>query len=250
MTLSPLAAVVPQHAIRFAGHDTHQHELPHLVHVVSGRAHLTTGDQTTYRLAAGESVWLAARVPHAVRVSEGGLVLGPLLDAEDAPPGPVMRLPVLSEVSRVATVLLGAAPTTEAQIAPFRRALGEALRAACARYFPLVEPRHPVAHAIARDALRGPDTLERLARRHHMSARQVQRLFLAETGLAFARWRTRARLNSAIPELLAGTPATLAAARAGYTTRSGLLRALARECEVDADVLRRDPRLALSDRVA
>ncbi|UED86755.1 helix-turn-helix transcriptional regulator [Streptomyces profundus] len=249
MTVSPLAAVVPHHAIRFLGHDTHEHEVPHLVHVVSGTAELVA-DGRRFPLRTQESAWLAPFVAHAVRVSEGGLVLGPLLEPSAAPPSPVRHLRQLPAVTRVMTAILGAAPATEPEIAPFRRALGDVLRSQLPQYLDVVEPRHPVARAIARDARRTRDTLDQLAHRHHMSARQVQRLFLAETGLAFARWRTRARLNTAIRELLAGAPAARAAERAGYATRSGLLRALARECGIATEDLHGDLREALLDTVA
>nr|WP_245240820.1 helix-turn-helix domain-containing protein [Streptomyces spiramenti] len=244
-----MADIVPQNTIRFSGHDTHRHSRPHLVHVVHGAADVVVDDRTL-RLRERESVWLAPRVPHAVRVAEGGLVLGPMLDPADTPGSRVRLLGPIPAVTEVMTAALGAAPAGEAQIRPFRQALGAALRAQLLEYFPLAVPHHPVARAIAEEARHTRRSLDELATSHHMSGRQVQRLFLAETGTAFARWRTRARLNAAIRELLGGVPASLVAESAGYATRASLIRALARECEIDAGELHRDPREALLGAVA
>lgn len=70
--------------------------------------------------------------------------------------------------------------------------------------FPVVLPVHPVARAIARETARSAAALEELARRHHTGVRHVQRLFVEQTGLVYTRWRTRARLNTAIERLNAG----------------------------------------------
>ncbi|RBL81263.1 AraC family transcriptional regulator, partial [Streptomyces cavourensis] len=41
MPVTSLGTVVAENAIRFLGHDTHQHDEPHLIYVASGTARLT-----------------------------------------------------------------------------------------------------------------------------------------------------------------------------------------------------------------
>ncbi|MEJ1968292.1 MAG: helix-turn-helix transcriptional regulator [Rhizomicrobium sp.] len=68
-------------------------------------------------------------------------------------------------------------------------------------------------------------TLAALARAAKVSARTVQRVFQAQTGLGFAQWRQRLRLIHAIAELHAGASVTTAAAAAGYASTSAFIAA-------------------------
>lgn len=61
------------------------------------------------------------------------------------------------------------------------------------------------------------------------SARTLARLFVAETGMGFARWRTNARLVAALPLLAAGTGVGAVAHMVGYTTPSAFVAAFRRE---------------------
>lgn len=241
MHTETLAAVVPDNSVRFIGHDTHSHDVPHLVYVVSGTAHLIV-ERTPVTLKAAESVWLAAHVPHSARYEDGTYVLGPFLEPEASPPGDMLKLGPLTELSKVITSILVAAPHTEEQISVFRKALSQALTAHIGSLFTVPEPAHPVVSRLAGEARESWYDLDTLAHRHHMSRRQVQRIFVAETGLTFSQWRTRVRLNGAAQSLLAGQPVSTAAHRSGYSSSGKLLQALSRECDVPQDDLRRDPR--------
>ncbi|NEE16133.1 AraC family transcriptional regulator, partial [Streptomyces sp. SID7499] len=111
------------------------------------------------------------------------------LDPADQPRCRVQPLGAVPAIVEVMTTTLGAAPTTPEQVEPFRQELGRVLKGISRQYFPVVLPVHPAVRALAREALRAPSvTLERLAERHRMSPRQVQRVFLDETGLPFTRW--------------------------------------------------------------
>lgn len=57
------------------------------------------------------------------------------------------------------------------------------------------------------------------------SSRTLARVFLAETGLSFGRWRTLARLQAALLQLAEGLPVGLVAARVGYRTPSAFVAA-------------------------
>ncbi|MFC7619825.1 cupin domain-containing protein [Microlunatus sp. GCM10028923] len=236
-----LERVVTKNSIRFLGHEEHRHDVPHLIHVVRGTARLTV-DGEPLRLHEGESVWLAAEVPHAMRLPAGSLAVGPMLSPDHAPAGArVRRLGVLPALSALITTILGAAPETADEVAPFRRALEDLLDGLDAPHFWVREPTHPVARLIGNEAVTGTETLDRIADRHYLSVRQVQRIFLDQTGLPFARWRTRSRLNRAVAALRAGRDLDAARLAAGYATRTGLLRALSRESGLPERTLAADP---------
>jgi AraC-like DNA-binding protein len=247
MTPTALGAVVPEHSVRFLGHDTHAHDEPHLVHVVAGTAELVV-DGSPLTLRTHENLWLAPRVPHAMRLPGDSMALGPVLSPGVEPPTRAHRLGVVPALTTVLTAVLCAAPATPEQVAPFRAALEDVLRGLAGDYFVLRLPVHPVARAVAEEARRGVATLDELADRRRASARHVQRLFVEETGLAFGRWRTRAHLNVAVARLRGGSHLDAAAHAAGYASRAGLLRALSRETGLPAADLARDPVAALAAR--
>lgn len=243
-------ATARAHSIRFAGHPPHTHRVPHLVYVVAGSGRLVVDGQAR-TLTRGQAAWLPAGAVHSLTLADGGMAIGPMLSAASGPPGGVVRvlgpLPALTELM---TVVLCAAPQTPEERAPLRAALEELLRTTTREYFDLTVPRHPVARAIAQEAAGVADTLDELADRHFTSVRQVQRLFLDETGLTFAQWRTRARLNRAIVRLRAGDGLATALAASGFATRHGLLKALSRECHIPLPRLLADPAGAVAPETA
>lgn len=229
-----LRHVVPENALRMTGHPEHTHAEPHLIHVVVGTAHLRV-DGVPVILHSRESLWLASGVPHSAQYDQGSLVLGPLLSPASQPGSRVQALGVVPAIAEIMIAILGAAPGTAEEVQRFRNALDAALADLSADHFALVMPTHPRAAAVARQARFSPETVAELASRHGFSARQLQRIFQAETGLPFHQWRVRARLNLALARLRGGASTLQAAKAAGYATHSGLLKALRRE--VDADTL-------------
>ena len=84
---------------------------------------------------------------------------------------------------------------------------------------------------VARALLERPwrqDTLEQWARQLATSASTLRRAFLAETGLTFGEWRTRARLDAALPLLAGPMSVGEVAQRVGYASRSGFVDAFRR----------------------
>lgn len=245
-------AVAKTNAIRFHGHEPHSHDVPHLIYVVSGTGRLTVEGRTAV-LRAHQAAWLAADVVHSLELSDDGMVLGPFLEETAIPPdGRTRVLGPVRELDDLMLVLLCVAPESDAERDPFRRAIEEVLRAVTRQQFPLRLPEHPVAHAIALEAAYFDGTLSALAQRHFTSVRHVQRLFLDETGLPFARWRTRSRLNAAFVSLRAGQGLRAAMLESGFATRHGLLKAVSRECDIPLDELLQSPQRILErlDRAA
>jgi AraC-like DNA-binding protein len=79
-------------------------------------------------------------------------------------------------------------------------------------------PSHEGLRALCQSFSASPDvhdTPTRWARELHVSERTLHRLFRAETGLSFARWRERACVLHALP-LLAAHPVAEVAGTLGY----------------------------------
>ncbi|KZM33651.1 helix-turn-helix domain-containing protein [Oerskovia enterophila] len=234
-------AVARTNALRFLGHPPHVHDEPHLVYVIAGRGTLAVEGHDIL-LQVGQSAWIPAGVEHGLTLAEDSMVIGPILSPDADPPGGRIRVlgasPALAEL---VMVVLCAAPETDEERLPFRAAFEDVLRSITQEYFPLTFPEHPAAHAIAVEAASFDGTLEALAERQFLSVRHVQRLFVEETGLTFARWRTKARLNRSIVSLRNGESVHQAVHAAGFTTRHGLLKALSRECGIPLERLMTDP---------
>jgi AraC-like DNA-binding protein/mannose-6-phosphate isomerase-like protein (cupin superfamily) len=80
-------------------------------------------------------------------------------------------------------------------------------------------PKHERLRALCESFLDDPDIhdpVDRWASRLHVSERTVNRLFTAETGLSFARWRQRACVLHSLSLLSDGRPIAGIAASLGY----------------------------------
>ncbi|MEU3597835.1 helix-turn-helix transcriptional regulator [Streptomyces sp. NPDC006798] len=93
------------------------------------------------------------------------------------------------------------------------------------------EPADPRVRAVA-DALTAdpadPRGLDAHARAVGVSRRTLTRLFAADTGMNFDRWRTHTRLRAALPLLAEGQPVSRVAHAVGYATASAFLAAFRR----------------------
>ena len=235
----PLGAVVPQNSPRLLGHGPHSHDVSELVYVVAGRARLDV-DGARVPLSARDAVWIAPGTVHAMRYESGGMAFGALLSPGTRPRGPVQFLAPMPELDRLMITILGTAPSGEEQIRPFRSALDSLLGALDGEHFPLLLPRHPAARRVARRLATSEETLQELAFHEGISLRQLQRLFLEETGVPAATWRRRSRLNVALRSLRGGSSTVVAAHRARYSSGASLLRALSRETGVPPSRLVQD----------
>lgn len=68
-----------------------------------------------------------------------------------------------------------------------------------------------------------PRPLERLCKDCGASKRTIQRIFLEETRMTFARWRQQLRLHHALQLLASGEKVTIAALDAGYNSASAFI---------------------------
>ncbi|MEV0373995.1 helix-turn-helix transcriptional regulator [Streptomyces sp. NPDC050636] len=92
-------------------------------------------------------------------------------------------------------------------------------------------PRDPRARRVA-EALRADPaderTLAQWGAQVGASGRTLARAFVADTGMPYGQWRTRARLQAAMPLLAAGATVAAVAARVGYASPSAFVAAFRR----------------------
>jgi AraC-like DNA-binding protein len=211
--------------------DWHTHEDHQLAWAASGVLTVLTG-AATWVLPPTRALWIPAGLPHET-ASEGratmrSLYIRPgLSPVRWAQPTPVAASPLLAE-------LIG---YLGGPLDPGRRAHAETLLADLLTPMPMttiqvILPASGPARMLA-EALRSDPsdrrTLEQWGRQVAASERTLARAFAAETGVPFGRWRTRLRLQAALPMLAHGEPVGRVAGRVGYDTPSAFVAAFHRE---------------------
>jgi AraC-like DNA-binding protein len=209
----------------------HRHHWAQLIYAGSGVMRVRSNG-TVWIVPPARAVWVPAGVEHeihglgdfAMRTLYFPVAMaGPLAEeccAIDVPP--LLRELVLELVERC--------PVDEADEPGMRLAAVAVDRIAEARVLPLQLPlpRDPRALRLAERLQADPASgaeLPELAREAGASARTIQRLFLAETGLSFSQWRQRLRLLHAATLLGGGSSVTNAALDAGYSGTSAFVAA-------------------------
>lgn len=181
----------------------------------------------TYVLPPTLALWLPAGVPHetgAVRPLElRGIYLRPdRCPVRWREPTVVAMTPLLRELVE----FLGGPPVAEAARGRAEALVCDLLEPVSATAVRVPRPADDRAVAVA-DALAADPaddrTLEAWGREVGASARTLARIWPVETGLSFGDWRTRLRLQAALPLLAAGVPVATVAGRVGYRTPSAFV---------------------------
>lgn len=212
---------VPRHA-----HRSHQ-----LVYASTGAMAVHT-DAGTFVVPPTRAVWVPGALAHAISMS-GAVAMRTLYFSAEL----WVRSPKQCRVLAVDDLLEALIMTAISQRGLDRR------RARDARLIAVLIDRLAVASALAlhipaledaraeRVAERvkarpgGRQSLHELARGVGASARTIERLFRAETGMSFGRWRTHVRLLHGMQRLAAGDKVTSAALEAGYAGASAFITA-------------------------
>lgn len=184
-------------------------------------------DAAAFVVPPGRALWVPAGVAHATAMTGAVAMRALFLRADAAAAGPqavaVLAVgPLLREL-----VLAACAEPLEWDVAgrgPHLTALivdeiGRAPRLP----FGVPEPAEPRLARLAAALRADPAadlTLEAWGERVGASARTLERLFLRETGMGFARWRQTLRLAEAAALLARGVPPARAAASVGYASAS------------------------------
>lgn len=214
----------------------HDHAWHQLSYASAGVLRVATADNA-WIVPPNRAVWIPAGVEHSEEMRGEGTMRSLYLATGIARALPracaVMNVPaLLRELILEATthgVLDAAVPGQRrlAQVIVDRLTLLEPMPS---QNLPM--PRDPRALAIAERLKKNPangEDLRRLAQRAGASTRTVQRLFTAETGMSFVRWRQRLRLLAAVERLGRGGSVTTAALDVGYTSVSAFVSAFRHE---------------------
>jgi AraC-like DNA-binding protein/quercetin dioxygenase-like cupin family protein len=211
----------------------HTHKAHQLLFASSG-AMTVTGDRTSWMIPPGRAVLIPAGISHSIRMW-GEVAMRSLYFPVDVPAPAfdtttcrVMSVsPLLRElILRVAE--LAALDSRVAAEARLMSVLLDELQTAHVEPLLLPLPADSRALKVAGCVLRNPAdaaTATVLARRCGLSARTLERLFRAETGMRFGLWRQKAKLLESVRVLVEGGSVTDAALESGYSSVSAYIAA-------------------------
>lgn len=219
----PLAAFARDYA---DGEDTgwHSHARAQLLYATQGVMRVET-PSARYTVPPGRALWVPAGMAHVVRV-EGALAMRALFFRADAAVLGAREAQVLAVPPLLRELILAACAEPlewdeRGRGGHLAALIAEEVARAPRLGFALPAPRDARLKRLA-DALQAEPaadlTLEEWAPRCGASARTLARLFRAETGMGFARWRQMLRLTEGAARLArGGAPAEVAAA-VGYAS--------------------------------
>jgi AraC-like DNA-binding protein len=210
---------------RFGWHDHAEHQL---AWAASGVLTVTAADRT-WVLPPTRALWIPAGVRHATGASTPAAVRSPYFPTGACPLDYAEPTPVVVDDLLAALIRYLARPElpddARARAVPV---VFDVLAPVPAEAVRVPRPRDPRARQVAVGLLGDPADDRDLAawgREVGASARTLTRLFAAETGLSWGRWRTQARLRAALINLADGVPVATVGHRVGYRTASAFVAA-------------------------
>jgi AraC-like DNA-binding protein len=226
---------------RFEWHSHSDHQL-----VWAARGVLIVLIETaSYVLPPTRALWIPAATPHDTRATTTAtmrsLYLRPARCPLDWPePRPVSVSPLLAELIRhLETERLDGPARARAEALVYDLLVPIPTAAIEVRL-----PRDDRANRVAAALLADPRDRRKLAewgQQVGASDRTLARIFVAETGLTFGRWRTLARLQAALELLADGLPVKAVAPAVGYETTSAFVAAFRAETGVSPGSYFREP---------
>ena len=210
----------------------HRHGSHQLLFASSG-AMTVTGDRTTWMIPPGRAVLIPAGVLHAIRMWGDVAMRSLYFPVEAAPVVGLDGCRVISVTPLLRELILRIAElrALDSRVAAEARLMAVLMdELAAAQIEPLLLPLPSDARALAAatSILADPAdsaTADIVARRSGLSARTLERLFRAETGMSFGLWRQKARLLESVRVLVERGSVTAAALEAGYSSVSAYIAA-------------------------
>jgi AraC-like DNA-binding protein len=214
------------------GFDLHTHDRHQLA--LAGRGVLVmTVLRTSWVLPRTRALWIPAGIPHSVAASGQTTMLSAYVDPE--------RCPLAWDKPTIvgASGLLGelVAHLSQPDLSAEERQRAEAVVwdvmvplpvTTLSPPLPVDERARQVADGLLADVTDGR-SLAAWGRAVGASGRTLARLFVAETGMGFERWRSTARLAAGLPLLASGMAVGTTAYQVGYATPSAFVAAFRRE---------------------
>ncbi|HEX6354309.1 helix-turn-helix transcriptional regulator [Actinophytocola sp.] len=219
---------------RGARYGTHTHPTHQLAWARSGVLTIGVGD-TTWVLPPSRALFVPAGVPHTTAGAPAADMHSLYLRPDRCPP--LWSAPTVLAAPPMFTALVGHLGGSLSDDARGRAesVLFDVLTPAPVASAELTWPRDDrprrVANGLAADPSDNRDAAA-WARAVGTSERTLSRLFVAETGVGFGRWRTRLRVRAALELLAGGTPVAVAGRQVGYATTSAFIAAFRRETGV------------------
>ncbi|MFT3852438.1 MAG: helix-turn-helix transcriptional regulator [Ilumatobacteraceae bacterium] len=213
------------------GWGTHAHRQHQLAWVSCGLSTAVV-DGVRWTVSPTRAVWIPSGWPHDITNHPGARLHCLYMWPEHSPVGwpepcelavtPIARELLAGLGDSWQETTIGAASATV-----LLAELGRERRGAPTLPMPADERAVELAEALIVDPA-NQDSLEQWSRRLATSASTLRRAFLAETGLTFSEWRTRVRLDAALPLLNERVSVDRVARRVGYASRSGFIDAFHR----------------------
>ncbi|CAH0145540.1 HTH-type transcriptional regulator NimR [Roseomonas sp. CECT 9278] len=202
----------------------HSHDRAQLLYATAGIMRVTT-DAERFTVPPGRALWMPAAVPHAVAMPRGLAMRALFLRADAAAAGPP-RAAILSVAPLLRELILAACAEPlewdeKGRGGHLAALILEEIARAPALPLGVPQPRDARLVRLAAALAARPDsalTLDDWAARTGASPRTLRRLFQAETGMGFARWRQALRLAEAAALLASGMAPARAAAAVGYAS--------------------------------
>jgi AraC-like DNA-binding protein/quercetin dioxygenase-like cupin family protein len=224
-------AVGPFPLARGDGFERHQHGEDQLAWTAAGALTVSTA-RGTWVLPRTRALWIPAGLAHTVDVAVNARMYSLYFPATRAgldrdAPTVVSVPPLLGElIVHLAEQPLPQAARRRAEALVFD--LLESVSVAPLRTpWPEDERALGVARAITDDPA-DERSLAAWGRTVGASERTLSRGFVAETGMTFTEWRTRARMVAALPRLAAGEPVAAVGRAVGYVNASAFIAAFRR----------------------
>jgi len=220
------------HLVRGQWFGWHEHAEHQVVWVSSGVANVRIRDGRTWVLPPSLALWLPAGLQHTAGASALTTMRSAYLRPDRCP----LHLPeptVLAVPGLLRELITHLGDDT---LAPDARQRAEAVvfdlvRPVSVTTIGVPEPTDERLRPIAAGLRADPADDRELAhwgRQVGASARNLARLFLADTGLTFGQWRTQLRVQAALPLLADGMAVNRVAGRVGYATPSAFVAAFRR----------------------
>ncbi|MEU6853522.1 helix-turn-helix transcriptional regulator [Actinacidiphila alni] len=210
----------------------HEHDVHQLVWAPTGVLAVDIGAHS-WVLPPTLALWIPAAVPHTTSASREARMRSVYVRPDRCPvtwaqPTVVAVGPLLRElITHLADPDLESDPRSRAEAVMF-----DLLRPVGVTTIDLPMPRDGRARRVAEALLAMPADhrpLEDWGREVGASARTLARLFSAETGMSFGRWRTRARLRASLEHMAGNRPLAAVALQVGYSTPSSFIAAFRQE---------------------
>jgi AraC-like DNA-binding protein len=214
--------------------DPHHHAWHQLVYASFGALEVTTPERT-WLVPSRRAVWVPAGARHSIlvlgRTMVETLYVAATFGGETTPECTAIDVSdllraLVSEIARAGTLDEG--DPVHCRLAGV---LLDQIRCAPRLELQVPMPSDDRALAVAQMVLGDPankETFATLAHRAAAGERTLARIFVQETGMTFARWRTAARFVRAVRDLAEGTPIGEVAGEVGYESTSAFISAFKR----------------------